>query len=30
VLGGTRGEIVDRSVSYALELARRHLALSPV
>jgi len=30
VLGGTRGEIVDRSVSYALDLARRHLALSPV
>jgi len=30
VLGGTRQEIVDRSVAYALDLARRHLSLSPV
>lgn len=30
VLGGTRQEIVNRSVAYALDLARRHLSLSPV
>ena len=30
ILGGTRDEVVDRSVAYALDLARRHLALSPV